>query len=374
MSVVFGDTNSPLPAIVPLPGEIIADELDARGWTQADLADIMGRPLQAINEIIRGAKQITPSTAMQLSQAFGNSAEQWIRLEMLYRLWLARSQTNSDIAIRSSLYSIAPIREMVKRGWVPDNCDLQQTIASLCAFYNVTSLDNISLIKARYRQSRETRAGLQIQHTWLQRTCNLASKQNIQPFTRQTFKVACDQLEHLMTDPMDINQIPTVLAKTGIRFVIVPNLPGAYIDGAVTYLNGLKSHPIVALTLRFDRIDNFWFTLWHELAHIALGHSGTIIDELDSTGENKQEKDADLLAAKFNIPEEPYTRFRKSSNGRYTRKAVETFATEIHRHPGIVVGQLHRDGMAYSNMRNYLLKVRDHLKPFIDTEFAETHK
>jgi addiction module HigA family antidote len=74
------------PARAIAPRRILTRELEARGWTQKDLARIMGRPTQAINEIIKGAKQITPETALELAEAFGTSAELWTNLEAQYRL------------------------------------------------------------------------------------------------------------------------------------------------------------------------------------------------------------------------------------------------------------------------------------------------
>jgi HTH-type transcriptional regulator/antitoxin HigA len=84
--------NALIPAIVMPPGESIQEELSARGWTQRDLAKKMGRPVQAVNEIIRGKRQITAETALELSDVFGTSAEMWIGMEARYRLHLARRQ------------------------------------------------------------------------------------------------------------------------------------------------------------------------------------------------------------------------------------------------------------------------------------------
>lgn len=85
------------------PGEILKDELDARGWTQSDLAEILGRPIQAINEIINCKEAIVPATAVELSRAFGTSAEFWLNLESAYRLDLLHRQGggNDQIARRA---------------------------------------------------------------------------------------------------------------------------------------------------------------------------------------------------------------------------------------------------------------------------------
>jgi addiction module HigA family antidote len=84
--------NAIIPALVTPPGESIQDELDARGWTQRQLARKMKRPVQAINEIIRGKRQITAETALELGEALGTSAEMWIGMEGRYRLFIARRQ------------------------------------------------------------------------------------------------------------------------------------------------------------------------------------------------------------------------------------------------------------------------------------------
>ena len=78
------------PARATSPGLILQRELDSRGWTQKDLAEITNRPPQVINEIIKGTKQITPETAKELAAAFGTSAEFWTNLEANYRLHLAK--------------------------------------------------------------------------------------------------------------------------------------------------------------------------------------------------------------------------------------------------------------------------------------------
>ncbi len=78
------------------PGEILKDELEARGWTQSDLAEILGRPIQAINEIVSGKKAIVPATAVELPRAFGTSAEFWLNLESAYRLDLLHHQGNDN--------------------------------------------------------------------------------------------------------------------------------------------------------------------------------------------------------------------------------------------------------------------------------------
>jgi HTH-type transcriptional regulator/antitoxin HigA len=115
------------PARATSPGRVLLRELDARGWSQRDLAAIMGRPYQAINQIARGVKRITPETARELAQAFGTSPELWMNLEVNYRLQLAKQEKKErEIARRSHLYSLAPVAELIRRGQIEGSDDVDE--------------------------------------------------------------------------------------------------------------------------------------------------------------------------------------------------------------------------------------------------------
>jgi HTH-type transcriptional regulator/antitoxin HigA len=83
------------------PGEFLRDELDARGWTQSDLARIVARPLQAINEIVLGKKRITAETAKAIGVALGTGPELWVNLQTAYDLFHA-PEPNAAIAKRAA--------------------------------------------------------------------------------------------------------------------------------------------------------------------------------------------------------------------------------------------------------------------------------
>ena len=74
------------------PGEFIKEELEARGWSQIDLSEIIGRQPNVVNEIIMGKRSITPETATALGEAFGTSAQLWMNLESAYQLWKSKAR------------------------------------------------------------------------------------------------------------------------------------------------------------------------------------------------------------------------------------------------------------------------------------------
>src|SRR6185437_6960651 len=108
-----------IPAEVFPPGEFLADELDARGWTQMEFAEIIRRPTKLVNEIIAGKKSITPETARELAAALGTTPQYWLNLEYAYQLWKTAPSPSEEIIARAAkLRERFPVREMIKRGWI----------------------------------------------------------------------------------------------------------------------------------------------------------------------------------------------------------------------------------------------------------------
>src|SRR5262245_50934766 len=107
------------------PGEFIRDELEARGWSQVELADILGRDTRLVNEIIAGKRAITPETAHGLGEAFGTGAQFWMNLEAMYQL-SKLGAADSVIARKAKLYERFPVREMIKRNWIEATEDIEQ--------------------------------------------------------------------------------------------------------------------------------------------------------------------------------------------------------------------------------------------------------
>jgi HTH-type transcriptional regulator / antitoxin HigA len=157
------------------------------------------------------------------------------------------------------------------------------------------------------------------------------------------------------------------LADVGIRLVVIEHLPGTRIDGAALWLNGKT--PAIALSLRYDRIDAFWFTLCHELSHIKHNDGrgactiddGLVGNDADSTDEKPAlEQRADREAAHFLVPEAEIEGFIACVGPLFSKQRIVQFANRLGVHPGIIVGQLQRrKQIQYSHSREMLTKVRE---------------
>ena len=124
-----------IPAEVFPPGEFIRDELEARGWTQTDLAEILGRPLKAVSEILTGKRAITPETATGLGEASGVDPQFWMNLESAYRLSKVESKAG-NVSRRAKLYAQAPVQDMIRRHWINDAEDIDGLEREVLNFFD----------------------------------------------------------------------------------------------------------------------------------------------------------------------------------------------------------------------------------------------
>lgn len=360
------------PARAVAPGEIIEMELEERGWSQRDLAEIMGRPPQAISEIVRGAKQITPETALELAQAFGTSAEIWTNLEANYRLQLARQRHGdgiSGIATRSKLYGLLPISDMVRRSWLRATTTAEELEREVWAFFGDNPESAISAVSLRHSEARGPEYGAQV--AWVARVRQLAQAQQVPPFVREQLVQTIPAIRRLAATPEQVAEVPPLLQSLGVRFVVVPQLPKAYIDGV---LCDAGSAPIIGLTLRYDRIDSFWFTLMHELAHLVLGHQAMHLDDLDDKEQRRDEQEiaANDQARAWLLDRGDLATWIVRTKPYFGRQAIERFAATQRVHPGVVLGQLMFDEtVGYQHLRALLVKVSQYLREWSDAPHAE---
>ena len=349
------------------PGEILKDELDARGWTQSDLHEILGRPIQTINEIISGKKAITPETAVELSRAFGTSAEFWLNLESAYRLDLLHHQgsDNDQIVRRARIYSLAPVKDLARKGWISKTSDLDIIEREVCRLLGIDSIDENPDLSLAARKSDPYGEFSPAQIAWACRARQQASRQKVKRFDRRRFNAQVSKLPQLSVEDDAVVQLLEALVGLGVRLVVVEHLPQTYIDGAALWLDA-KS-PVVALSLRYDRIDYFWFTLMHELAHIrrSTAHAAHVDENLvgpyaEARKDKPQdEQAADALASEWLVPHKKLDAFIARTKPRFSKPSIQNFAHSVGVHPGIVVGQLQHLGVIpYSHSRGMLVKVR----------------
>ena len=343
------------------PGEEIRKRLRDRGWTQAELAQVLHRPIQTVNQIIQGKKAITPDMAAELAAAFGAEPEMWMQLESQFRLSLTRIDPG-PIQRRARLYDYAPVKEMIRRGWIQRTESLEHQERDICEFFGVDSLNETPNIHAATRRANRAIPLSPAQAAWCSRVKQIGRALQAPPLDSSGFNRTAKRLRELAAYPEEVGHVSRILGEVGIRFVVVEPLTNMRMDGATIWLD--DQSPVIAVSVQHERMDNFWFTVFHEFSHVVHGDA-SIDDNLCGEGrtpslvKEDEERNADNEAAATLIPPDKLQSFIVRVGPLYSKTRIIQFAHTMQIHPGIVVGQLQDRGEIgwYAN-REMLVKIR----------------
>jgi HTH-type transcriptional regulator/antitoxin HigA len=348
------------------PGEFIREELEARGWSQVDLAEILARPQRLVSELISAKRSISPETAKGLGEAFGTGGQFWMNLETAYQL---AQVTHDDEAVakRAKLYEKAPVKEMLRRNWIEPSDDIDTLEKRVLDFFQIESIHERPRLRAHAARKAASYADVTpAQLAWLYRARHLSKGMMVSPFSQKALANGLARIKELLGSAPNIRLLPKILADCGVRFIVVEALAHTKIDGVCFWLD--DSAPVVVVTIRYDRIDGFWHTVLHELDHVRNeeGKDEVTIDtdlftDQPMVGERKPEQEmrADEFACSFLIPPREMDYFIARVRPLYSKERIRGFAKRIGVHPGVVVGQLqHRGEISYAHNREMLEKIR----------------
>ncbi|MCO6419847.1 helix-turn-helix domain-containing protein [Siccirubricoccus sp. KC 17139] len=349
------------------PGVYIKMELEARGWSQRDLAFILGQTEQQLSPMLSGKRAITPDMARLLGDAFDMPAQFFANLQSLYDLSNAKSP-DPAVRTRATLQTTYPVRDMIRRGWIEDG-EASLLQLQIERFFEVANDDAPSRAVAFAAKRTHYDETPPHQLAWVFRIRQLARQIKVPAFSADRLRAALPRLRALMVEAETAREVPAILAECGVRFVIVEVLPNAKIDGVCTWLD--DEAPVIGMSTLYDRLDNFWFVLRHEIEHVLLGHGKAtavgMIDHLVGEGASEgndvaqEERVANLAAADFCVPRQKMDSFYARKHPYFSERDVVGFASLMQLHPGIVVGQLQRRMGRYDYLRKYQVPVRRHV-------------
>jgi HTH-type transcriptional regulator/antitoxin HigA len=356
------------------PGQLIQHLLVQRGWSQKVLAIVLGLDQTVINKVIKGTRPLDAEMALALSEVFGIAAEQFVALQRDYDLALARLTARPDPtrATRAQLFGGLPVAEMITRGWLEaeDMTDVPRVEAALAKFFDVASPDEIEILPHAAKKTAVATDVTPAQLAWLYRLRRIAREVVVPSYSTQAMLNAIKELRALLASPEEARRAPRILAEAGVRFVVVESLTSAKMDGACFWLNDVS--PVIGVSLRHDRIDNFWFVLRHECEHVLRGHgrATAAVDielEKDRAGTGptvaEQERVANGAAADFCVPAKDLQQFVARKSPLFTERDILGFARTLNVHPGLVAGQLQHVTARYDRFRTHLVKIRNVLLP-----------
>jgi len=328
------------------PGEYLAEVLGEAGLSQRAFAARLGRPVQAISEIIRGHKEITPRTALEMANVLSVPAHVWLALECEYRLALARLHEAQELQSELDLLDSFPLKQLKAHGFIGSTRKDTELVQQLRRFLGVASLDQLSEVNtyaAAFRCAPREKASPHALIAWIRAGEHVARRQTCAEFNRTKLAKNLNSIRELTSaEPGDAGRkLLNLLLESGVRFVLLPHWDKTYIQGAVYWIN--KHMPVIQMSVRGKRADVFWFSLFHGLGHLLLHKAGRVfIEHKDLQGEDVDaERQADEFARDCLIQPAEYQRFIEEED--YSEDAVVEFAKSIGIAPGIVVGRLQHE-------------------------------
>jgi HTH-type transcriptional regulator/antitoxin HigA len=325
----------------PTAIEAIQFRMEQQELTQRDLVPFLGSRSR-VSEVLRGKRALTLKMIRALHRGLGIPAD----------ILLQEAGARLPEDVEGVEWAKFPVKEMVKRTWLKfggSSRDVKDHAEELMrGFFSgpgACGLDHV-LFRSHVRQA--SAMDNQALAAWCSQVMRLAAMRELDmPYASGVitsgFLRDLVKLSYLSDGPVLAKEF---LEKSGIHLVLLHHLPKTHLDGAAMLQE--DGTPVVALTLRHDRLDSFWFSLLHELAHVALhlsdGESPWFFDDLDVDGD-ALESQADEMAAKALIPEDEWKRaavHRKSSPA-----AVKVFAERLRISPAIVAGRIRHERRNY---------------------------
>lgn len=324
--------------------------------SQAELAQRAARPLKTINEIVQGKAAITPETAIQLEQVLGVPASFWNSRESGYREAVARAEQHKKLGKQVGRLKDVPVRAMEKLGWLEREKDGIRRLEGVLSFFGVASIDALEARgrEPRFRKSKAFKANPIAVGAWVRKGHIDAQRVECEPFDEKTFRSVLEQARRLSADaPADVaRRLVALCASSGVALVFVQELPGTHLSGAARWLTPTRA--LIQLSERHRTNDHFWFTFFHEAAHLLKHGRKKIYIDADNGDEGSEEAEANKFAADFLIPPARWSEFL--SEGKPSKTAINEFASSVGIAPGIVVGRLQHERKIPFSFHNDLKK------------------
>lgn len=352
------------------PGQLILSLIEERGWNKRTLAIILGVSDATVTRITGDKQGVDARLSIVLEELFGVPADQFLSLQKEFDLAQARIVVQPDPmrATRALLFGDLPIAEMIDRGWLKAEGvrDAAAVERELVRFFGVNRLEDIEILPHSAKKTSAETVVTPAQIAWLYRVRAIAENMLAPKYSNERLRAALPKLKELMIAPEETRKVSRILLECGVRFVLVETLASAKIDGVCLWLD--EERPVIGLSMRYDRVDNFWFVLRHEIEHVLQGHgkaAAALDTELEGdragTGPSvpEEERIANQAAANFCVPQSQMEAFIARKSPLFSEADLRGFARILRVHSGIVAGQLQYKTGRFHIFRSHLAKVRE---------------
>lgn len=345
------------PDWVSPPGHTIVSILEERELTVEQFARQIGRSAAVAQKILDGAHAIDADLARQLASTVGASETFWISREHDYRASIAPPEDVSVTSL-SDLIGRLPVGDMQKFGWIGKTRSRDDQIAECLSFFAVSTLaqwqgryEN-AFQHAAYRRSTAYASCEVATTAWLRQGEIETQYDEVAVWSPKVLESQIPHFRRLTwykSPALFLPKLKEAFAEAGVKFAIVRAPKGCSASGAVRILSDDTPH--IQLSFRYLSDDQFWFSLFHEIAHLLLHYDKMPILENTELTEDECEREANEYAAQVIVPM-PYREEFLSLGG--SRFPIINFAKKVGIAPGLIVGQLQHEGIIRFNQMQHL--------------------
>ncbi|KAA3609684.1 MAG: ImmA/IrrE family metallo-endopeptidase [Calditrichaeota bacterium] len=335
------------------PGETITDILSERNISEEQFLKISGLSNEILKNLLIGKESISQSIAEKLELSLGSTKDFWLNRE-------ARYQADEKLIKQKTLESWInrlPISDMIKFGWIKPSKNITQQINNCLQFFDVENYEKWNdtyyglLLGTAFRTSTSFKSRPEAVIAWLRQGEIEGDFIECKPWNSKKLHQVLVSIRYLTREKSPTSFLPKLqlqLAECGVALSIIPSPKGSSASGATYFISPDKA--LIILSFRYLSDDHFWFSFFHEAAHILLHGKKSIFIEDDHSQKNKEEIEANKFAEDILIPNDYKEEF-KSLNATKWREVIR-FAKKIGISPGIVVGQLQYFGQIKFNQLN----------------------
>lgn len=338
------------PDIAFHPGETLKEILEEKGMTNKELALRSNKPEKTISKVVNGTSALTPAMAIAFETVLGLPAQFWMNLQRDFDETSARLNHVKNCQDAKEWARQFPYPKMVELEWIPKTSKADEKAHHLLNFFAVTTqsawdksyVDGGLRVAARLDLANNAK-----KHAitaWLRKGELLANEVSLCKYSQKQLKEIIPELKTIMAEgkPGFYNKLKTLCASAGVCVILVPSLPSATIMGCSRWIKGM---PVIQMSERYKKYDRFWFTFFHEIAHVLL-HGSTYVslemNHYEADAEPK-EQEANDWAGELLFSNDDLLRLKKMDY--LNPKTIKQFAQEINTHPSIIVGRMQREGL-----------------------------
>ncbi len=348
--------------LLSCPGDRIQEHIDEIGMSQAELAERVGRSVPKLNELIKGKAPITKETATKLEYVLGIPASFWLNLERYYQDELLEIEQLEFLEQCVEWLKAFPVLAMKKLKLLPNTNEKPVLVESLLKFFRVASPNQWASLytnnELAFKIDLKYTAEPQAISVWLRLGEMQADRIQTVDFDKKLIRERINEIQSLCFLMPDnwMGKLQQICSECGIALVYTPCISKAPIYGASRWIKNY-SKPLIQITDRQKDYNAFWFSFFHELAHILLHGKKDVFISLDNIKpDDEKEKQADDFAARMLLSEKERNELFQHSN--FSPELILAFSRKYGRNPSIIVSQILRVTKVYDDFSLNRMKIK----------------